>query len=190
MKKHTYILSVDAETDGLWGKSFAIAAIVYDTESGNILNKFTARIPDSFVSNQWVKENVLPTLENNFPVTHETREEMLADFAVFYNKYREYVPVLWHMGHVVEAQLFRELVELKLIGEWDAPYCPIEVASILETIGYEKPDSVDSYAKENNLEISDYGTTHNPLYDCEVAAKVYIAIYQKTNRKADNWIKR
>ena len=180
MKKHTYVMSVDAETDGLWGKSFAIAAIVYHTDD-IILSKFTARVPDSFVSDKWVKDNVLPTLENNFPVTHETREEMLADFASWYMKMKDNGPVLWHMGHIVEAKLFRELVELKLIGEFDAPYCPIEVSSILESIGYYKSDSVDSYAKENNLKISDYGNTHNPLYDCEVAAKVYLHIYRKSN---------
>ena len=177
------IISIDAETDGLWGNPFAAAAIVYEDEKET--DKICLRLPDSFVKNQWVKENVLPTL--NFPVTNHpdgalahlgevkakqaAYEMFLRSFADFYMKHKD-ATVIWHMGHVVEAFLFREMVRFGLIGEWDAPYCPIEVSETLRKAG-EKPDSVDAYAKKYNLQISDYGSTHNPLYDCEVTAKVF-----------------
>jgi hypothetical protein len=164
------VMSIDAETNGLWGNPFAIAAILYD-EKGKELDKICLRLPNLFVTNDWVKLNVLPTL-NNFEVTHSVYEEMLKDFAVFYKKYKSQCQVLWHMGHIVEAHLFRELHRLGLIGDWDAPYVPIEVSAYLEQVG-EPADSVDNYAKEHGIEIKDYGSTHNPLYDCEVAYKVY-----------------
>ena len=216
MKK---ILSVDAETDGLWGNPFSIAAIVY--EDGKEIDKVCYRLPDDVVTDEWVKENVLPTLD--FPVTHrislknddklysncfseqalaeghtyqshadrtkqlkeeyrrqlmskcdfeKSYQQMLKEFAEFYNKYREESTVLWHMGHIVESHLFRELHRLGFIGDWDAPYNPIEVAELLRQNG-EQPDSVDNYIKKYDISINDYGSTHNPLYDCEVAAKVY-----------------
>ena len=105
-------------------------------------------------------------------------KNMLKDFAEFYLKYKDTAEVLYHMGHIVEANLFREMHRLELIGDWDAPYTPIEVADHLRAIN-EPCDSVDSYVKKHDLKISDYGTTHNPLYDCGVVAKVYFDIINK-----------
>lgn len=164
------IMSVDAETDGLWGDHFAIAAIVYD-EKGKEIDKFSGRLPDYVVKNEWVIDNVLPCLVD-IPL-YQYSDELLLQFAWFYLKHRDNCATIWHMGHVVEAYLFRKLVEKKFIGEWDAPYCPVEISSLLSYSGYSKPDSVDSYVRENDIKLSGYGSTHNPLYDCEVAAMVY-----------------
>lgn len=166
------ILSVDAETDCLWGNPFWIAGIVYD-EKGKEIDKINVAIKNPKVKEEWVKENVLPELEKCTNVTLvDNYETMLEKFAEFYNKYRDKSTVLWHMGHIVESYLFRELHRLELIGDWDAPYTPIEVSEILRQ-NNEDADSVDSYIEKNNISVNDYGSTHNPLYDCEVAAKVY-----------------
>lgn len=215
------IMSIDAETDGLWGNPFSIAAVVYD-EKGKEIDKVCYRLPNEIVTDEWVKENVLPTLD--FPVTHKIKidndgklhsncfsekaskegyiyqghvdrtkqlkekyrrqlmskcdfeksyKQMLKDFAKFYNEHREESTVLWHMGHIVESHLFRELHRLGFIGDWDAPYNPIEVAELLRQAG-EKPDSVDSYIEKYDISVNEYGSTHNPLYDCEVAFKTYL----------------
>ncbi len=184
MKK---VISIDAETDGLWGDPFAVAAIMYD--GGVEVGKILLRLPNCIVKSEWVRENVLPALQA-VPVTHgwpniaqqvaskeklqkDAYEGMLKDFAVFYMSAKEegFAP-LWHMGHVVEAYLFRELVRLGYTGEWDAPFCPIEVATMLELSGH-NPSSVDGYVSQYGLEVADYGSSHNPLYDCEVAYRVY-----------------
>lgn len=179
------IISIDAETNGLWGKPFSIAAIVYEffpeqnkgvsgiqSAGWKKTDSICLRIPDLFVTNEWVKENVLPTLEG-VKITHQTEADMLKDFASFYMSHKD-AQVIWHMGHVVEAYLFRLMVEQKVIGEWDAPYTPIEVATLLEAKGF-KADSVDQFAKDNGIVIN-YGSTHNPLYDCEVTAEVYFKL--------------
>jgi len=177
------IISIDAETNGLWGNPFAIAAIVYEKRQKPHymsnwaptgyewveVDRILLRLPDSFVTEPWVIENVLPALAG-VDITHDSYEKMLAEFASFYMGTAG--TVLWHMGHVVEAFLFRELVRLGFIGQFDAPYLPIDVANDLRLSG-EQADSVDKYAAGYDLAISDYGTTHNPLYDCEVAAKVF-----------------
>lgn len=163
-------ISIDAETDGLWGNPFAVAATLHD-QSGKEIDCFVARIGNENVTNQWVRDNVLPTLD--FEVTHTSYEDMLKDFSKFYLANKD-ATTLWHMGHVVEAFLFRECVRLGFIGEWDAPYTPIEVSEVLRQNGFD-PSSVDSYAKEKGLKLP-AGSTHNPIYDCRIAAAVYFHI--------------
>ena len=204
------IFSLDAETDGLWGNPFAIAAIVYEQQqvitpattrqlSGAEMqakygpneiprdivrvpervetnwvetDRFIARLPNKVVTNSWVLENVMPTLES-IPVTHDSYEKMLRDFADFYLTHKQDTDCICHMGYIVEAHLLREMHRLNFIGDWDAPYPLLDLSGNLQQAG-EDPASVDNYAKKYNLSIENYGTTHNPLYDCEVAAKVYM----------------
>lgn len=216
----TKIISIDAETDGLWGDPFAVAAIVYELapakklelwayhpgdsnprpffagivdhdykpqphEMVRICNperwaetgRFFARRPDYVVENVWVRDNVLPTLVNS-PVTHENYGDMLSAFAEFYYANKQDADIVAHCGSPVESHLFRQMRRMELIGEWDAPFPIHEVGTLLLAFG-ENPKSVDSYAQKHNLEIADYGSTHNPLYDCEVAAKVFLHLMKK-----------
>ena len=56
------ILSIDAETNGLWGKAFAIGAVLY--ENGEEIKTFLSRCPINGNVDKWVSENVLPQLED------------------------------------------------------------------------------------------------------------------------------
>ena len=120
-------LSLDAETDGLWGNPFAIGLIIYEVIEGKLrkIEEVSWRLPNSVVKNDWVISNVLPTLD--FPVTNENYEEMLKDFSEKYLPKKD-ATVIWHMGHIVESHLFRELHRLGFIGDWDAPYLPLSVS--------------------------------------------------------------
>lgn len=226
--KNNKIFSFDAETDGLWGDAFAIAAIVYEklpsefgdvhiADHSNIMegdykyfrpamqeeyeqyghtkewgngytsykivggksnwvetDRFMALLPSDNVKNGWVRENVLPALGGIIP-THESYEEMLSAFSKFYMKHKAGADCICHMGYIVEAHVLREMRRLGFIGEWDAPYPLFDVSGNLQAAG-EDPTSVDTFAKNSGLKIAEYGTTHNPLYDCEVAGKVYIRL--------------
>ena len=167
MKK---ILSFDAETDGLWGRAFAIGALVYD-ESGREIARFVARLADSVVTDTWVQKNVLPTLVG-LPVTHETYESMLADFAVFYLANKADAEIVVHMGVPVESSILRDMHSQGCIGDWDGPFPLIEVAGELAQAG-EDPTSVDKYVGKWGIVVPDFGATHNPLYDSAVAAEVH-----------------
>lgn len=168
MKK---ILSFDAETDGLWGQPFAIGALVYD-ESGTEVGRFVGRLSDTEVSDGWVRENVLPTLAS-IPITHNSYDELLADFARFYLANKADADVVVHMGYIVEARVLRDMHDRGLIGDWDAPYPLYDVSGNLQQAG-EDPASVDSYVQKHGLSIVELeGGTHNPLYDSAVAAAVY-----------------
>lgn len=164
------IFSFDAETNGLWGQAFSIAAIVYD-ESGVETARFIGRCPIVGETNPWVAENVLPTM-TDIPVTHKSYDELLADFAKFYLANKTDAAVIAHMGFIVEVKLLRDAHERGFIGDWDAPYPLIDIAGNLQQAG-EDATSVDAYVKKYALQVRDFGTTHNPLYDSEVAAVVY-----------------
>ena len=122
-------------------------------------------------------KNVLPALADVAP-THQRYEDMLRDFSEFYLANKQDADCICHMGYIVEAHLLREMHRLGFIGEWDAPYPLFDVSGNLQAAG-EDATSVDAYAKKHGLKVSDYGTTHNPLYDCEVAAKAYIHLRRK-----------
>lgn len=164
------IFSFDAETNGLWGEAFSIAAIVYD-EQGNETTRFIGRTEIAGDINPWVKDNVLPTMEG-IPVTHENYDALLADFAKFYLANKADAAIIAHMGFIVEVKLLRDAHDRGFIGDWDGPYPLIDIAGNLQQAG-EDPTSVDKYVAKYGLQVRDFGTTHNPLYDSEVAAVVY-----------------
>lgn len=168
MKK---IFSFDAETNGLWGEAFAIGALVYD-ENGAEIARFVGRLPDSAVTDEWVRTNVLPTLAG-VPVTYEDYDSLLADFAKFYKANKDEVDIVVHMGYIVEVKVLRDMHDRGYIGDWDGPYPLYDVSGNLQAVGAD-PTSVDKYAAEHGLSVGEFeGGTHNPLYDSAVAAVVY-----------------
>ena len=170
-------ISIDVESNGLWGSPFAIAAVVYD-ERGEELERAVWRCPIEGEVDSWVRENVLPNLEG-VEETHDSLAEMLASFGEWWIRNKEGAVALWHMGHVVEAGLFRLLVEGGYIGVWDAPYVPIEVSMLLAAAN-EQPDSVDTYVEKYGLEKPVLvGGTHNPLYDALVAGAVFFHLKER-----------
>ncbi len=169
MKKR--IFSFDGEANGLWGKAFAIGALVYN-EHGDEIARFIGRLPDEAVTDDWVRANVLPTL-TDVPVTHQDYPSLLADFAEFYLANKADSDVVVHMGYIVEAKILRDMQEAGLIGLWDAPFPLLDVSGNLQQAG-EDPSSVDKYLAKHSLSVGEFeGGTHNPLYDSAVAAVVY-----------------
>jgi len=163
------VFSFDVESDGLWGAPFAIGAVVKYLESGIIIDTFQACLPDIVVTDKWVIENVLPSMEK-FPVTHENRESMIKDFGKFYMAYRQ-CRIVCHIPCPVETSLIAEMHRRNLIGDFDAPFPLIDVAPMLALIG-ENPLSVDEYTKKHQLKVEGR-KTHDPLYDADAACEVY-----------------
>lgn len=175
------ILSIDAETLGLWGKPFSIAAISFDLE-GNEIGRFEIRRELTEVETEFAAFGLFNCCRHIEHVA-DSYEDMLKKFADFWIGKKDTHIALWHMGHVVEAFLFRELRRLGFIGDWDAPYCPIEVSGLLLDNGHE-PSSVDSFNKGNEraksfIEKMDCkATTHHPTYDCIAAMATFIGLNQ------------
>lgn len=184
-------VSLDVESDGLWGNPFAIGVACYNVNKEEIHSlTWVMKDLDKVVTNPWVKDNVLPNMDMTSPlggfvtdnyndnrVTRPVRfecdlyEEMLWSFANNFWNYVKDAQVIWHMGHVVEANLFKELRNHEFIGDFDAPYTPIELSVVLASKGC-NPDSVDKYIEEQ-LHLMPVGNTHDPLYDARAAAVVF-----------------
>lgn len=170
------IFSFDAETNGLQGNAFAIAAVVKE-EDGTI-KEFLARCPVSEKLDAWVEENVMPQL-NNLKETHKDLKRMLKSFAEFYLENKEDAVFIGHMVVPVESRLLIQMHQLGLIGDWDMPYNLYDLAGMLLMAG-EPTDSVDSYNQKNGLEIPTFsGGTHNPLYDSYAALTAFERLLKK-----------
>jgi hypothetical protein len=167
------LFSFDVETNGLWGKAFAIGGVVYDTESGKEITSFLARCPIIEELNSWVGENVLPQLKNVL-ITHNSYEELVKAFSKFYMQYKD-SDIVVHMGMPVECRVLLDMHTMGFIGDWDAPYPLIDISAIPQI-----STSVDNYNKTHHIEIVDVeGATHNPLYDSRAAALAYLHINKK-----------
>jgi hypothetical protein len=175
MKK---VFSFDCESNGLWGQIFAVAAVV-TSEDGQIIDSFMGQCPINGEINEWVRANVLPTLEN--VPRYESYRDLLEDFAKFYMKHKSDSDVVTHMGYIVEAKLLRDLREFGLIGEWDGPFPMYDVSGHLQLMG-EEPTSVDAYAEKYGVVVGIEGSTHNPLYDSAVTAKVYLHLLDRAKK--------
>jgi hypothetical protein len=170
------ILSIDAETNGLYGDAFAIGAILYSSE-GHEVARFVGRLPDGVVTSDWVKENVLPQLRG-MEIKYSSYTDLLKAFYEFYMEHRNAI-VIGHMIVPVEAKLFIDAQRYGFIGEFDGPYPFIDISDRLEYTGF-NPTSVDEYVEKFKLEIGDFqGGTHNPLYDAAAAAAVYFHLNKK-----------
>jgi len=164
------VVSIDVESNGLWGAAIAIATIVYDRQGKEIV-RFIGRLPDTEVTDDWVQENVLPKM-TNIPVTHDDYELLLVDFAAFYMANKDGADIITHVGFPVETKLFFDMHRLGYIDDWDAPYPLIDVSSLLKLVGA-NPVSVDRFAADHGIEVAVSGGTHNPIYDAALTAAVY-----------------
>jgi hypothetical protein len=166
------IFSFDAETNGLWGKAFAIAVVIHDTKSLET-SEWIGRCPIQGEINSWVKENVLTQMEG-IEITHNSYEDLLKGFIEFYMANKQDATILVHMGLPVEAKLFIDAHDMGILGDWDAPY-PLVDCSAFPSIG----TSVDNYNVSDGLVIDAdkfQGGTHNPLYDSYAALYAYVSV--------------
>ena len=163
------LFSFDAETNGLWGQAFSIAAVVKYPDG--TVKEFLGRCPidvTQYKINDWVLKNVLPQLEN-VPYNYDNYRSLLEGFMAFYMAEKENAQVIVHMGLPVESRLFLDAHNMGIIGDWDAPYPLVDISALPEI-----NTSVDTYNREHNIEVpACEGGTHNPLYDSWAALLAY-----------------
>ncbi len=182
-------ISLDCETNGLWGKPYAVAMVVY--RNGQPAESLCLSCPIEGELDGWLVQNPhLVKVEGSEVVTyaemmrraaefyhhHSTRNDAGEVVEAWGNPDHNTTPVLFHCGMVVEGGFFRALREMELIGAFDAPMAPIEVADFLRSAG-ENPTSVDGYITKHALPTAD-GATHNPLYDARQAATAYLHLIE------------
>lgn len=125
----------DAETDGLYGEAFAIAAVVMD-EDGELRASFSGKADVNAVATPWVQEHVLPFIDDlpDYPDRVALREA----FWAFWLQYRESCLCLADVHYPVESQLMRQCVEADLSSrQWLGPFPLIDVASVFAAHGFD-----------------------------------------------------
>lgn len=165
------IMSIDCETNGLWGKFISISFVLYD--NGVEIKRWNKSYIDSKTKyNDWVKIHVLPYIEKSSLV--DSYYNLLSEFSEQWYKYKDEYTVVWFMGQCVESRLFYTLYEFDLMGEFDGPYDYIELATLLCERGHES-DNLE-YFKDNgfvNTDLIKYAMPHNSLYDAIIQGQVY-----------------
>ena len=183
------ILSIDAETNGLMWKAFAVAATV--REGKQEVDQIILRCPIEQDVDSWVAENVLPNIED-IKETNKSYNSMLEDLYKFWDHYRTKMDKNWnpiqkqpttiaHMWAPVETGLFKDM----LIHVWEEfawPYPLDEVSTLLKAV-WEDPTSVDSYMKKYNIKPEFEWLSHHPMYDAVVAAQVWEHIIKRLQKK-------
>ncbi len=179
-------ISIDVETNGLDGQPYAVAMVLY--RKGKAVDFLHLACPIEGEVNDWIKKNKLEVV----PAAEQTTySEMLSKAASFYKKYactnddgvvvQKYestnynaTPVLYHCGMIVEGGFFQILHNEGLLGTFERPMAPIEVADYLRMANSD-PYSVDSYVAKRSIAPT-VGAVHDPMFDAIQAAKDYLHI--------------
>ena len=190
------VLSFDAETNGLYGKAFTLAAVVTDdpprfilpdslSRSSNVaqwaqetmtpptlLASFVARCPIEGPVNQWVADNVLPQIED-IAITHGSYAEMVEAFYRFYMGHRDEARTIVHVPYPVETTILRDMIIADIDARiWHGPFPLVDVASVLLASGYAEA-SVDAYNASHRITIPCAAGNHHPLYDSWAAERCF-----------------
>lgn len=153
------IFSVDAETDGLYGPVWAIGAVVLEGE--DVTAEFVGQIDPTTVTDQWVRDNIVPHLD--LP-RYDSREALLGAFWAFWMEHKGDAICVADFGAPVEAGLFRACVEMAPSERmWDGPYPMHELGTALLLAGLD-PD-LDRFEMAG----IDGLTKHNPRDDALTA---------------------
>ena len=200
IKQSLNFISVDVETNGLYGKPYAVSMIAY--RNGEIEKKIKVFSRPEEPLQDWLENNP-QLLSIPEAITYMSYEDMMTIAAEFYKEQAplgdviaktldahgnpkrnvvmkhgqpdyQHTPVLYHCGMIVEGNFFRELVRLGLIGQYDAPMAPIDVADYLRINGF-NPHSVESYLNRCEVWTTD-NFMHDPEYDAIQAAKAYMLL--------------
>lgn len=149
------ILVFDVESTSLHGKGFAVAAIVGNSNTGEIVDKFELLSLEGLdIVSEWVKINVVPYLQH-MP-TCCTLLELRNKFYEFYVKWKDDADVYSDVNWPVEANFLSAIVADNMQErEFNMPYPLKDISTLIDV-------SIDrvKYSGLNNL------VPHNPLDDC------------------------
>ena len=177
------VLSIDCETNGLYGQIFAIGAKYKDFKNGEEAI-YQARVSIEDEVNSWVQENVLPHVQN-IELLDKTVDDdvigmeklLLSDFKRFYDMIKNVagseLKVIGHMVCPVEANLFIKMRKYGIMEEFEGPYPLYDVASMLFMIEDEDPTTVDGYIERWSFKKPLGLNPHNPLYDAKATLTVF-----------------
>jgi hypothetical protein len=196
MSRHTHlsrrnIISIDVESNGLYGQPFCVGAVEMDW-GGRVINQFFARCPLDEVEDDWVLEHVLPTLQS-IANSHESLEEVQADFTTWLanSMARSNNPiVLVDAGFPVDCNFLYEAIKSESkksgrqwIGKRYSPYPLLDLASVLAGAGFD-PDADRAELAEPIAGPGLRDWKHHPKWDAELSALCLIVAIRKMEERS------
>jgi hypothetical protein len=163
------IISLDCESNGLGGRTFAAAAVFTD-DDGRDLDVWAARCPIDQPVNEWVATHVLPPLAS-MTTNAIDYGDLLDRWTSRWRHWRTFYPdamLVTHIPWPVEAGFLRDAHADDLFA---GPYPVVDVAPLLLAAGHD-PTSVDGYLAAHGLPAPD-GSPHHPLYDARAAERAF-----------------
>lgn len=132
-KKEEYkIMMLDCEANGLYDDTIAATAIVVEIENGEIIEiDMISLVSDETNPNNWVKENVIPKIQN---ATHvKTKRELRDKFYEFYLKHKENCYIFSDVNFPVETNFLAQIAKDDLINrEFNMPYPLYDLSMYLD----------------------------------------------------------
>jgi hypothetical protein len=159
------IFMFDVESNGLYGKGFAVGAVVVDYNTGKVIHEFGGRVQmDDNILDPWVKEHVIPHVTDL--AKYNTIEQLRDDFWQFFTRHKDTCNVWSDIGVPVESNFIRECIEqISPDNVFTGPYPLHEVATFLLANGIDPDINRVEYA---GTDIT--GNAHNPIYDATISA--------------------
>ena len=107
MKPNIFVF--DCESTSLHGWAFAVGAVVLERSSGKEIETFQLLAKSGIrLCNDWVKENVLPSL-SEMP-TCKTLKQLRDEFYSFYQKHKESADIFSDVNFPVESNFLSSIV--------------------------------------------------------------------------------
>lgn len=180
INNQTKFLCFDLESNGLHGQAFAIGALVIDA-TGKVYDQFMARIRVTKKMDEWVKENVVPVIDD-MPITHKTYPEMCEDFWQWFVAAQEISDyVLVSNGYPVEYRFLLDCQGADIDERyWQHPFPIIDLSSLLLPLG-ELKDASKSKLMAKVQKQHDF-RPHHPLDDAKATILVAFEALKLTNQ--------
>jgi hypothetical protein len=167
MKKNIFMFDVEATS--LYGKGFAVAAII-TTQKGEIIETFEMMAFENLQDcDSWVVKNVLPGL-SGMPLV-SSREALRTHFFDFYKRHKEDCEIWADCCYPVEVKFLMDIVkDRKEQRKFDMPYPLMDVSTIVDI----NIDRAAEYENDNAGWVAQDPATrklknHNPLDDCKAS---------------------
>ena len=163
-------LIFDVESDGLYGEGFAVAYIVLD-ENNNII-EFDSVMANIEIKNDWVKENVLPSLDTKKVV--KTTKELRSIFYKVLQQNND-CEIYSDVNFPVETNFLSDIVRDDLDNRaFNMPY-PLYDISTLCDINISREKTFNSALFNNFPQLLNSKSLyelkeHNPLHDSLASA--------------------
>lgn len=170
ISKQTKLLSFDLETNGLHGKAFAVGAVIMDAD-GKVHDEFTARARLTEKVDDWVKDNVLPSIAD-MPITYDNYKDLREAFWAWFVPAQEKADyVLVNNGYPVEYRFLLDSQEANLDERyWQHPFPILELSSLM--IMTEHGAGASRRALRKVLDEDFHHKIHHPLEDARMALRL------------------